>query len=1195
MYKNIIYILLFFNLSLFAESIKFDKINKKIDLLSISTASVLNNKDFESLSSIIVSQIESDDYIKAIVLKDFNTNKVIYQAYRNGKFIVKSTNIPSEIKNYELFSKKVIFKNKYLADLNIYIKRNSFEVYEKSVNRLRKTFHIESLNEQNRINSLINSDKIKDNFLAVLNKNESFDILFKKQVSVKKLKVQIFDKKGLLLKRNWDTSLKSDSLREDIKHVILKKEQIKSFRMVNNVLSLSILIPILDENRNILGILELISNLDFIKNQLLNNENIDILNDYNNEFLKKVKYKNYFLDSNNNSYITYIPIKDYSNKNIFNLLISCSIDKIAKQKNESTIKLNLTEEEKNYIEKKKFLTISNNKIYIPVDFYANGIAQGYSVDIMSLIAKYTGLEARFITGPSWNDFLKMLKNKQLDLVHIAYNTEERRKYAIFSKPYLRSKNHFVVRKDSPPIKDISELFGKKVVVIKGTTRESFLKENYPQIQVITVDTNEQCYDYVLNKKADATIDHNLTARYVVHKNSFYDLKLSGIFIQYDQKMGRTTHLMVHKDNEILLSILNKALDAISIEDIQNLNKKWFGAENLEYEEELINDEVLLDNTFSILKILAVCIIFLFIIIVIYWIIKGRPESFSIKESLVFLSVVFASLIISIAILVMTLLKSEEKQMTIEKNSKKFENIVMQIKDVSNNLTYMTKNYIATSKERYRQYYNDILELYYGREYYPKNYSSTFWYEVSTNKIKLEKSLEIYNLKEKIFSFDMSVEEKSYIEESLKKLEELINMNNIAINAINGYYQDLKGNFNIRGESSYYIANNILYDNKYQELKLNILKSLKNFIILHEIKTTKKLNEVLALNKAILIVITILIFITIIFSIYAYYFSLKKIVRPINLLKNGAKNISNGNYEHKIKISSNDELSDLAKAFNLMSININQRTKELNYAKKQVEQMYKRIHESIEYASLIQNVLIPQKQLFEKNFKEYFTIWQPKDIVGGDIYLFDELNENESILAVIDCTGHGVAGAFVTMIVKAIERQIMMDLSSQKQISPSKILSQFNKDMKHLLGQDNINSNSNAGFDGQVIYINKKEKIIRCSSARNEIFYIQNNQLKTIKGDSHSIGYKDSDVSFSFKEHIINTEDETTLYLSTDGYWDQLGGEKERSFGKKRLKELLLNINDKSLNEQKKILLSTLKEYQKNMIRQDDITFIGIKI
>lgn len=297
---------------------------------------------------------------------------------------------------------------------------------------------------------------------------------------------------------------------------------------------------------------------------------------------------------------------------------------------------------------------------------------------------------------------------------------------------------------------------------------------------------------------------------------------------------------------------------------------------------------------------------------------------------------------------------------------------------------------------------------------------------------------------------------------------------------------------------------------------------------------------------------------------------------------------------RVDITAQKKLEELSTN---LEIKVQERTQDLENAKMEIEEIHKHTKESIEYASLIQGALIPEGKLFRKYFQDYFAIWRPKDVVGGDIYLLEELrDENECLLMVIDCTGHGVPGAFVTMLVKAIERQITSRIKhSNEVVSPAKIISVFNASMKHLLKQENSTSISNAGFDGQVVYYNKMQKILKVASARNEIFYYQDNELKIIKGDRHSVGYKDSDVNFKFKEHIIDVSKETTFYISSDGYWDQNGGKKDLPFGKKRFKMLLEEMCKESMADQQEILLYTHQDYKDGFEQNDDVTVIGIKI
>jgi len=276
------------------------------------------------------------------------------------------------------------------------------------------------------------------------------------------------------------------------------------------------------------------------------------------------------------------------------------------------------------------------------------------------------------------------------------------------------------------------------------------------------------------------------------------------------------------------------------------------------------------------------------------------------------------------------------------------------------------------------------------------------------------------------------------------------------------------------------------------------------------------------------------------------------------------------------------------------------TKQKNM-EREIREIHEQTKKSIEYASLIQHSLIPKDNLFSKYFKDSFVVWQPKDTVGGDIYLFEELRDNnECLLLVIDCTGHGVPGAFVTMIVKAIEREIVSYIKENKdlEISTSWILQYFNTTIKKLLDQNSLDSQSNVGFDGAVIYYNKKDKIIKFSGANTPLFYLKSDKLEVIKPDRYSVGYKKCDIGYEYKEHILNIQSGMKFYISTDGFFDQNGGKKGFPMGKRAFKELILNNYKLDMKKQKVNFINSLEDYMKSgniSERNDDITLIGIEI
>ncbi len=286
---------------------------------------------------------------------------------------------------------------------------------------------------------------------------------------------------------------------------------------------------------------------------------------------------------------------------------------------------------------------------------------------------------------------------------------------------------------------------------------------------------------------------------------------------------------------------------------------------------------------------------------------------------------------------------------------------------------------------------------------------------------------------------------------------------------------------------------------------------------------------------------------------------------------------------------------------VMLDNLAERTADSEKIHNEIAEIHCQTRDSIEYASIIQRTILPNLSDFQNAFSDSFAHWKPKDIVGGDIWFFEPLaNEGEYLLFVIDCTGHGVPGAFVTMLVKSIQRTIMLECRNTKkeihQQFPSQILSIFNREIKHLLNQYKRESESNVGFDGGILYINKTEGIIRFAGAGTPLFLVDyEGKCTTIKSDRCSVGYRSSDENFIFTEQEFKIDSFDKIYLSTDGLFDQLGGNKDFPYGKARLISILEKNNHQSMEHIRRLIMNDVSYWRRNAEQNDDITFIGIKI
>ncbi len=289
---------------------------------------------------------------------------------------------------------------------------------------------------------------------------------------------------------------------------------------------------------------------------------------------------------------------------------------------------------------------------------------------------------------------------------------------------------------------------------------------------------------------------------------------------------------------------------------------------------------------------------------------------------------------------------------------------------------------------------------------------------------------------------------------------------------------------------------------------------------------------------------------------------------------------------------------LKKAHNELEIKVEERTEELsvkntllNKALEDVEQSKKKIMDSISYSQRIQNSLLPNIDTSQKFLPQSFYLWKPRDVVSGDIY-YAEAFDNGFIIAVIDCTGHGVPGAFMTMMASSGLRRITIDEGC---LNPAEILSRLNSIIKTSLHQDTEHATSDDGLDASICFVNTNEKTLTYAGARLPLVYIKNGKIIVVRGDRHSIGYKRSNLNFEFSNHQIDIEAEMVFYLYTDGIVDQLGGEKIMPFGKTRFHNLLLDNHNRSFEKQQNEIFEVFEKYMGENERQDDVTVVGFSV
>jgi serine phosphatase RsbU (regulator of sigma subunit) len=255
---------------------------------------------------------------------------------------------------------------------------------------------------------------------------------------------------------------------------------------------------------------------------------------------------------------------------------------------------------------------------------------------------------------------------------------------------------------------------------------------------------------------------------------------------------------------------------------------------------------------------------------------------------------------------------------------------------------------------------------------------------------------------------------------------------------------------------------------------------------------------------------------------------------------------------------------------------------------QISAQKKEITDSIYYAERIQRSLLPPANILKMILPEHFILFKPRDIVSGDFYWVTE-KTNKIYLAAVDCTGHGVPGAFMSMLGISFLNEI---LNKSEETGPEEILNQLRKYIIKALKQVGQQGESKDGMDMSIVVFDKTQKSLSFAGANNPLYFFRNGELKEIKGDKMPVGIHEKMNSFTCHSFDILRGD--TFYIFSDGYADQFGGPRAKKFMYSNFKTLLQTLQTKSMREQAKILEDTIEAWKGDIDQIDDIVVIGIR-
>ncbi len=259
-------------------------------------------------------------------------------------------------------------------------------------------------------------------------------------------------------------------------------------------------------------------------------------------------------------------------------------------------------------------------------------------------------------------------------------------------------------------------------------------------------------------------------------------------------------------------------------------------------------------------------------------------------------------------------------------------------------------------------------------------------------------------------------------------------------------------------------------------------------------------------------------------------------------------------------------------------------------KKEIEEKNAAITDSIIYAEKIQSAVLPPPDFMKDSFDDYFILLKPRDIVSGDFY-WGMKKDGISIITAADCTGHGVPGAFMSMLGMAFLNEIVNNTDN---LSTDIILNELRKNVKSALRQTGQEGETKDGMDIAICTVDYGSNTLQFSGAFNPLFYVKDKELLLVKGDRMPIGIHQTKEA-PFTRHVIDIKKGDTFYIFSDGYVDQFGGPEGKKIKLKRFQEIILENYKKPMDEQKQILDKIFIDWQGDQEQIDDVLVIGVRI
>ena len=325
---------------------------------------------------------------------------------------------------------------------------------------------------------------------------------------------------------------------------------------------------------------------------------------------------------------------------------------------------------------------------------------------------------------------------------------------------------------------------------------------------------------------------------------------------------------------------------------------------------------------------------------------------------------------------------------------------------------------------------------------------------------------------------------------------------------------------------------------------------------------------------------------------SYRIVIQRVIRPLDYLVRQSERLATEAMASETLLrlpgSDSDEILMLTDAFNGVLLRQRDSLAELDRLNRRLKVINKQVDDSIQYAALLQQSILPDRQLRQRFGDDHTVLWLPRDTVGGDYYVCYE-DGPLSMVGVADCAGHGVPGAMMTMLARAALDRFVQQLGLH---SPAAVLEAVNAGMHLVLSEALLSRALATSMDVGLVSLDRRQSVIRFAGARISLYWTDGTSLQVVKGESRSLWEKRRSM---YVDHELPLRNDVTYYLATDGLLDQSGGDHGFALGRDRFGEWLLAHCRRPLDDQRREFWKALSRYQGSYPQRDDITLLAFRL